>query len=220
MITRRLRLFVAFVAITVPTGVALSPDCLAAQPGVSYTDTYCPLVLNDNVDDYQPVKNFDDWQYDFRSVWFSVLKTTPLPSANWYHAYPNVDIADESHTVVWKDAQIQVHCFWEQTPFYSRLHYDQIGSSGRLIKECTGSSGGGVSGSGDWGDSEIASTSYDPYSALDVDNGDCESPPVIDDSGGGAGRSDCRTEYLYVDVSTDGGLTWTTVWEGEVEVCG
>ena len=198
------------------------PTVLAAQFGVTYIDTSCPSVLNDDFNDYQPVKNFSDLRYDFWSVWFSVQVAKPLPSRNLYRAYPSGDIADATSTVVWKDARIQVHCFWERTPMYDTLHYDQVGSSGSLVKQCTDPAfpGGSGAGSTDWvGSSDISSTSYDPYDNGGADAASCEDP-LEGGSAGGMGGAGCHTEYIYVDISTDGGVTWTTVWQGEVEVCG
>jgi hypothetical protein len=40
--------------------------------------------------------------------------------------------------------------------------------------------------------------------------------------GGGSGDDDddnCRTEYVIVEVSNDGGATWSTYWEGYATVC-
>lgn len=43
----------------------------------------------------------------------------------------------------------------------------------------------------------------------------CDAPPG---GPGGAGPV-CYTEALYVEISNDGGLTWTTVWTEYVDVC-
>jgi hypothetical protein len=65
--------------------------------------------------------------------------------------------------------------------------------------------------------------SYDPYSAGSTDNSGCGTPTddgTIGVGGGSSTGSNCHTEYIYVDMSQDGGLTWTTIWEGETLVCG
>lgn len=37
--------------------------------------------------------------------------------------------------------------------------------------------------------------------------------------GGGGGNPSCHSEYAIIEISTDGGNTWTTWWEGWIEVC-
>jgi len=56
---------------------------------------------------------------------------------------------------------------------------------------------------------------YDPYADSSA-NGCDESS-----SGGGTGGSDytCRDEYVYVEISYDGGVTWEVLWEGWAIVC-
>ncbi len=39
------------------------------------------------------------------------------------------------------------------------------------------------------------------------------------EGGGGGGGGSCHTEYIYVEVSHDGGKTWHTYWEGYATVC-
>lgn len=36
---------------------------------------------------------------------------------------------------------------------------------------------------------------------------------------GGSGGSSCTSEYVIIEVSNDGGATWTTWWEGYANVC-
>lgn len=56
---------------------------------------------------------------------------------------------------------------------------------------------------------------YDPYAVSSEDE--------CDDSGnggnGGGSPSTCWNEYVYVEISYDGGLTWETMWEGWATVC-
>jgi hypothetical protein len=44
-----------------------------------------------------------------------------------------------------------------------------------------------------------------------------------DDDGGGGGGGGwtkvCSTEYIWIEISYDGGETWSTLWEGYAEVC-
>jgi hypothetical protein len=38
-------------------------------------------------------------------------------------------------------------------------------------------------------------------------------------SGTGGGGTSCHTEYVFIEVSYDGGSTWSTWWEGYANVC-
>lgn len=58
-----------------------------------------------------------------------------------------------------------------------------------------------------------ASASYDPYAASTSDCGDTGG------GGGGGGGSNCHLEYVRIEVSHDGGETWTTYVEGTATVC-
>ena len=73
------------------------------------------------------------------------------------------------------------------------------------------------------GDPTIILANYDPSDPSGLpDDSDCD-----DESGGGGGGgtwpgpggSTCHTEYIYIEVSDDGGLTWTVWWEGYATVC-
>ncbi len=65
---------------------------------------------------------------------------------------------------------------------------------------------------------------YNPYDSGSRGD-DCGPRGEGDGSGGGGGETgtggsgSCRTEYVYVEVSLDGGNTWTVWWEGEATVC-
>jgi hypothetical protein len=85
-------------------------------------------------------------------------------------------------------------------------------------------SGGGAGGGGCENDTQYTYETYDPYNAGLGDNTGCGtgvSGSGTGGSGGGGsgGATNCHTEYIYIDVSTDGGLTWTTIWEGDALVC-
>jgi hypothetical protein len=58
------------------------------------------------------------------------------------------------------------------------------------------------------------SPSYDPFDPAGAGCGE----------GGGSGDGatadlTCHTEYAFIEISTDGGVTWMVWWEGFVEVC-
>lgn len=82
-------------------------------------------------------------------------------------------------------------------------------------------SGGGGAGTCDI-DTYYSYETYDPYSPTMEDNSGCGTGDYGGETGVGGGSdggANCHTEYIAVDMSTDGGLTWTTIWEGEALIC-
>jgi hypothetical protein len=62
----------------------------------------------------------------------------------------------------------------------------------------------------------VAPGPYDPG----YDDGSSGAAGGCDDSGGAAPPgSYCHDEYVYIEISNDGGITWTTIWEGWAIVC-
>jgi hypothetical protein len=62
--------------------------------------------------------------------------------------------------------------------------------------------------------------SYDPSDPYGGSGGSCTSGDT--NSGGGSspgGNGNCDLEYVYIEVSDDGGATWTIYWEGYATVC-
>jgi hypothetical protein len=57
---------------------------------------------------------------------------------------------------------------------------------------------------------------YDPYEENSPEEGDGCS---VGTGGQGGSEPGCHDEYVYVEVSYDGGLTWVEMWEGWAEVC-
>jgi hypothetical protein len=69
----------------------------------------------------------------------------------------------------------------------------------------------------------VTDVTYEPYDPDYGGSDDCggSGSGGGGDGGSGAGSgSGCRTEYVYVEVSHDGGATWVTYWEGYATVCG
>lgn len=65
-------------------------------------------------------------------------------------------------------------------------------------------------------------TEYDPYQPYDpIGTSNCSNPLGGNGGGGGAGGDGggCRVEYVYVDISFDGGASWTLLWEGWATLC-
>lgn len=46
----------------------------------------------------------------FRSEWRSKRSDFPLPSWNWYYAYPTKTVVSGNGKYRWENAEIQVHC--------------------------------------------------------------------------------------------------------------
>lgn len=62
-------------------------------------------------------------------------------------------------------------------------------------------------------DDSVEFVDYDPYDPDGDEDSSCG-------PGGGSGSDvDCRSEYVVVEISYDGGFTWSTLWEGFVTVC-
>ena len=79
---------------------------------------------------------------------------------------------------------------------------------------------GGGGGGGSCELDPYAYETYDPYSYTETDNTGCGTGDTNGDgSGSGGGGTACQVEFVYLEVSSDGGLTWTTIWQGDALVC-
>ncbi|HEX8245007.1 MAG TPA: hypothetical protein VF541_15970, partial [Longimicrobium sp.] len=59
---------------------------------------------------------------------------------------------------------------------------------------------------------------YDPYGTFDPSGGACGTPSSPSPGSNGGGLV-CHTEYIYIEISYDGGLTWEGWWQGYATVC-
>jgi len=59
---------------------------------------------------------------------------------------------------------------------------------------------------------------YDPEGCDGTGGGGSTGGGGGGDGGGGSGGN-CHTEYIYIEISNDGGNTWTVYWEGYATVC-
>ena len=72
------------------------------------------------------------------------------------------------------------------------------------------------------GSTEYSMEAYDPYSSSST----ASTPSgCAGDGGGGAGGegtggAECRSQWVIIEISHDGGGTWETFWEGYADVCG
>jgi hypothetical protein len=144
--------------------------------------------------------------YEFLTAWRSIIQTTPLPSRTWYEPASDPDPVSTDRKVRWHGAQIEGHCTIERTPYYITYHTYPVGYRGS-VRPCRSGTVGLVA----YEDPPESST-YDPYSS----EGECAEGTSRAENG----SAPCRTEYVYVEWSGDGGVTWHVIWEGFATVCG
>ena len=208
---RKLLLLALTCSISTPvTGVraqaTAEPYFSFSAPTAAYdeiADVPCPLYLNWGFNNYQPVRHETG---EFKTVWRSENQTPPRPSYNWYEASPDRTILSVDGGLRWHDARMQAHCYGTRGYYGLTLHAHPFATEGRTeIVRCTSKY-------------LVDPIDYDPYDP-DAGGADCSSEENGGGGGGGAG-SNCRTEYIVIEVSYDGGSTWSTFWEGNAQVCG
>lgn len=145
--------------------------------------------------------------YEFLTAWRSIIQTTPLPSRNWYEAASDPNPLSSDRRARWHGAQLEGYCTIERTPYYITYHTYPVAYRGN-VRPCRSGGGGG---SGSYED-PLESFMYDPYTS----EGECAEGAARGEIGGAG----CRVEYVYVEWSGDGGLTWQVIWEGFATVCG
>jgi hypothetical protein len=187
---------------------------LQAQEYEEYGDIHCPTALNTHFNNYQPVRHdgasfWSEWRAELVEQGFPY----PLPSYAWYKAYPKSPILSENGGLRWHDARILVHCFATRPSVgVVMLHYHQVDSSGRTeIVRCTSGSGP------DPFERDPYGAAYDPYAASAP--GDALATDCTGGGMPGTGSGGCQSVFLIIEVSYDGGNTWTSVWEGWGTVC-
>lgn len=171
-------------------------------------DVPCPANLNSYFkEDRSPV---EFKEHDFISSWRSVIWHFPLPSHNWYEATPSRDVVSVTGDATWQDARIQVHCWVYRSSWVIVHHYHHIASSGRLV--CPDPN----RALGMWDEQ------FDPYAPDEVQtlglSDDVQTLGLYceEDGGGGGGGSNGTCTPMEIQVSYDGGRTWTTVYKGNV----
>ncbi|HZG44091.1 MAG TPA: hypothetical protein VEY93_14180 [Longimicrobium sp.] len=165
-----------------------------------YRDVPCDSRLN-NAFDYQPVVHEGHY---FWSQWHSDLATRPLPAWAWYRAYPNPDPVSDDERAIWKSAKIYVHCWVYRSSYFIQHHRDIVGRSGNVVANCdrTGPA------------QPLWAQTYDPYMA------DAPEALIVEEcdgygGGGGDGSGSGRgCTWVEIEISYDGGLTWSLLWSG------
>ncbi|HET6764392.1 MAG TPA: hypothetical protein VFH27_11990 [Longimicrobiaceae bacterium] len=203
----------------------LLPPALAAQGGSE--PMACPTKLNDR---FQDLIGDIPWMYQGRQVSFYTPWTNDAlwPWSTTAVYLPDLaPLVDRSGTVEWVSATLTVRCqkhYWVDRngePHWSSDYV--VHAKGGTLRStsiaCGGGAGGGTgidthTDGGGINDNSYSGTGYDPYSSV---GGNCGTG--AGDGGDAGGGSDCHTEYIYVDVSYDGGATWQVWWEGYATVC-
>jgi hypothetical protein len=183
----------------------LSPGTGLAQGTYLYSeDTVCPTP-------FKPLERTTQRHF----VHFDVTWTTPR--GQWgiafYTGHPNPVVSDDGKEIWYNPtATVQCQIHWYQLPYGHRdaifnWHVVEYGGTIKKMDEVCGP-----------GDSYIYDPGYDPSE----DGGEVCGGSGEDDGGSGDSGSsaNCHTEYLIVEVSYDGGRTWSTYWEGYGTVCG
>jgi hypothetical protein len=84
-------------------------------------------------------------------------------------------------------------------------------------------SDGSCGGDGSWtGGGPIYMFSYDPYAPdqeRDVTGEACSGSGSSGGSDGGDGAGNCTWDYVTIQISRDGGVTWETYWSGWAKTC-
>jgi hypothetical protein len=177
-------------------------------PGGHYIE--CPSGFTGVFHDYGYVV-YQGYEWD--SSWRVTTAARPIPPRAWYAPPPGTtDLISTDGRAKWKNAQVEVLCWVYAVIDITAYHYDPIRFAGTVVP-CTGGSGSGPSITDPAG--------YDPYSSYAPTAETCSDQYNAGDSSGGGGSGlTCEWQYIYIDESNDGGLTWTEIWEGWAQVCG
>jgi hypothetical protein len=125
----------------------------------------------------------------FMSQWLSKSSKFPLPSWNWYYAYPMQTVVSNNGKYRWENAEIQVHCWVYRALYVITHHRDHVASLGRLVELCEN----------DW--EEIEMRAYDDGGT--VPNLTLSTPCGSDGSGGGGGGGDGGSNWRCYTVTID-----------------
>lgn len=148
--------------------------------------------------------------YFFDANPFVLAKWTST-SSGIYRSTRGYSLVDVSGTKVWTDTRLAAACF-EFNLGLVRVHFAKVLTIlGTVVDRSTACNGSGASG-------PFTAIDYDPYDPGGTTSFECGSDPT-DNSGEDDGGAECRSEYVIIEVSNDGGATWQTLWEGMATVC-
>lgn len=153
---------------------------------------------------------------------FRIIWSTNFPQYGpvTYFGSPNPAYSDDG-TKKWTNPTANVTCFLDWYRLEPTWHFDttyrwHIDEYGGVVTSCD-SGGGNVGGTGFT--NVGMDSSYDPYGSSDPGGGPCGEPGTAGSTGGDAGGFNCHTEYIYIEISYDGGITWEGWWEGYATIC-
>ena len=184
-----------------PTSAQVLPPL---PPGGYYIN--CPTGLNNVFHNYGYVE-YQGHQWD--SQWFASSQTPTLSSLRWYKPPSSTTVlTSRDGKAEWSNPEVQVLCWIYNALDIIAYHYDPYAFRG-TVKEC----GEGGGGSGTFVTDPPLETGYDPYDGYPP-TGECSS-----NGGSGSGSASCHDEYVSIEISYDGGVTWQVWWEGWAIVC-
>lgn len=117
-------------------------------------------------------------------------------------------LIDAGGRKIWTDPRIYVQCRVVSYPWGYNQRYAVVIREMGMMEDCARGP-----------NTNPMDPGFDPYYETG-DEGSCS----VGSGSGGSGPPPpsgtiCNTEWMAIDISYDGGVTWTTVWEGLVKVC-
>ena len=193
--------FALFLPVRSASGQVLPP----LPPGGYYIN--CPTRFNNIFANYGYVR-YQGHEWD--SLWNASSPNPPLPSLRWYKPPSTTTVLTSRDGMAkWSYPEIQVLCWIFNSMSIIAYHYDPYAFRGTVTECGEGSPGGGM-----FITDPLTEPGYDPYEGYPL-RGECPGGS----GGGDGGGATCHDEYIYVEVSYDGGVTWEVLWEGWAQVC-
>lgn len=133
---------------------------------------------------------------------------------DWAEMWPstgNKALIAKNAPKVWKYPSITVQCFVRRYWFGLNTPYMTIKNEGGYLEDLSTACSGPIT-------RDPYAASYDPSDPLEstVASDECTNGEGGDS--GGAGVS-CSSEWIRIEVSNDGGATWTVWYEGTATIC-
>jgi hypothetical protein len=191
--------------------VGLTLSSAAAQTQYDGTEV-APAACYGTDEFYSPsaYPYFDNDGYFFDANPFVLARWTST-SSGIYQSSRGFSLIDQSGTKVWVNTRIAVACF-EINLVLARIHFASVVAILGDLRDRSIACGGSGPITG------YADAEYDPYNPSGTQPTDCTDPRG-GSGGSGAGGAECPVELVEVEISYDGGSTWTTLWRGYASVC-
>lgn len=123
----------------------------------------------------------------------------------------------------WTDARIRVDCYVREllfglmSQYYATVRYE-LGRVEPVSTACESVPEDPWGGDGGEYITEIGSAAYDPYDPEQTLASDCSGESAGASGGENEGMT-CWQEYMVIEISYDGGITWQEFWSGWGTVC-